>query len=146
MVGVDSIRNTMDVSRRKGALDVAGIAKGMYWQWNSGYIFFKMEGKSKSIPDSLSNNFYYHIGGFGGFQSPTINNIRTKKLIFDSSVTTDGKIPVIGINVDAAALFNYKTPIMLAKNSNVMWGQLSVNISENYISTFTLGNTGYVSE
>lgn len=143
MVGVDSARNTMDVSRRTGALDVGGKAKGMYWSWNSGYIFFKMEGTSSVIPDSLDNSFYYHIGGFGGFQSKTINNIRTKSLSFEKPILLKKKTPVVNINVDVAALFNYKTPIVLAQNSNVMWGELSVKISENYISTFNLGNIEY---
>ena len=143
MVGVDSTRNTMDVSRRTGTLDVGGTAKGMYWAWNSGYIFFKMEGKSPVIPDSSANSFFYHIGGFGGFQSATISNIRTKALSFNKPVSLKKKIPVININVDVAALFNYKTPILLAKNPDVMWGELSVNISENYISTFNLGRITY---
>ncbi len=39
LVGVDSLRNTMDVSQRTGVLDVAGAATDMYWAWNSGYIF-----------------------------------------------------------------------------------------------------------
>lgn len=143
MVGIDSARNTMDVSRRTGALDVGGAAKGMYWAWNSGYIFFKMEGKSPVIHDSLSNNFYYHIGGFGGFQSKTITNIRTKSFSFDKAIAVKKKTPVINVNVDVAPLFNYKTPIMLTKNSNVMWGELSVKISENYITGFTLGDISY---
>jgi len=143
LVGIDSARNTMDVSRRMGALDIGGEAKGMYWAWNSGYIFFKMEGKSPVIHDSLSNNFYYHIGGFGGFQSKTINNIRSKTLAFTKPVSLKKKIPVININVDVATLFNYKTPVTLTNDSNVMWGELSVKISENYISTFNLGSVQY---
>ena len=46
ILGVDSLRNTMDVSQRTGVLDVSGAATDMYWSWNSGYIFFKMEGTS----------------------------------------------------------------------------------------------------
>jgi len=143
LIGIDSARNTMDVSKRTGNLDIAGTAKGMYWAWNSGYIFFKMEGKSPVIHDSLSNNYYYHIGGFGGFQSKTINNIRTKSLQFEKAVLVKNRIPVININVDAATLFNHITPFRLSKNSNVMWGDLSVKISENYSSTFNLGAISY---
>lgn len=144
MVGVDSTRNTMDASRRTGTLDVGGAAKGMYWAWNSGYIFFKMEGKSPVIPDSSDNSFFYHIGGFGGFQSPTISNIRTKSLSFNKPVSLKNKIPVVNINVDVATLFNYKTSILLAEHPDVMWGELSVKISENYISTFNLGSIDFV--
>ncbi|WP_068398832.1 MbnP family protein [Pedobacter cryoconitis] len=41
-IGVDSLRSTMDISRRTGALDISGgMLDGMYWTWNSGYIFMK---------------------------------------------------------------------------------------------------------
>ena len=43
-LGVDSLRNTKDVSERTGALDIGGAAADMYWGWNSGYIFYKIEG------------------------------------------------------------------------------------------------------
>src|SRR5436190_11302711 len=47
MLGVDSLRNTMNISKRTGVLDPASsMDNGMYWTWNSGYIFFKMEGES----------------------------------------------------------------------------------------------------
>lgn len=140
LIGVDSARNTMDVSKRTGTLDIAGIAKGMYWAWNSGYIFLKFEGKSSVIADSLSNNFYYHIGGFGGFKSNTINNIRSKTFDFGKSISLKKRATIINVNVDIAALFKQKTDILLAKNSNVMWGDLSVKISENYSEGFNLGS------
>ncbi len=143
LIGVDSARNTMDVSKRTGTLDVAGTAKGMYWAWNSGYIFLKFEGKSSVIPDSLSNNFYYHIGGFGGFKSATINNIRTKAFDFEEAISLKKSSPIVNINVDIATLFKQKTDVLLAKNSNVMWGELSVKISENYTSGFNLGSIDY---
>ncbi len=143
LIGVDSARNTMDVSKRTGTLDVAGTAKGMYWAWNSGYIFLKFEGKSSVIPDSLSNNFYYHIGGFGGFKSATINNIRTKAFDFEEAISLKKSSPIVNINVDIATLFKQKTDVLLAKNSNVMWGELSVKISENYTSGFNLGSIAY---
>lgn len=141
IIGVDSARNTMDVSKRTGTLDIAGTAKGMYWAWNSGYIFLKFEGKSSVISDSLSNNFYYHIGGFGGFKTPTINNIRTKVFEFEKAISLRKKSPIVNVNVNIATLFKEKTDILLAKNSNVMWGNLSVKISENYAEGFNLGST-----
>ena len=49
-IGVDSLRSTMDVSKRPGVLDPAQGHDGMYWTWNSGYIFFKMEGISPAAP------------------------------------------------------------------------------------------------
>src|SRR5205085_3433926 len=48
LIGVDSLRNVSGV--QTGALDVNNQ---MFWSWNSGYIFFKMEGDyvSDSVPD-----------------------------------------------------------------------------------------------
>ncbi|HMU47506.1 MAG TPA: hypothetical protein PKC72_14125 [Chitinophagaceae bacterium] len=76
MIGVDSLRNTMDVGQRTGVLDVSGQAADMYWSWNSGYIFFKLEGTSPSVL-APGNIFKYHIGGFGGYSTPTPNNLKT---------------------------------------------------------------------
>ena len=45
----------------------------MYWTWQSGYVNFKLEGKSKAC--SARNNFFqYHIGGYQAPHS-TISNI-----------------------------------------------------------------------
>ncbi|MBL7829527.1 MAG: hypothetical protein JNK41_00755, partial [Saprospiraceae bacterium] len=44
MVGVDSLKSVSPVSERTGVLDPAGDGAGMYWAWNSGYIFVKTEG------------------------------------------------------------------------------------------------------
>jgi len=78
LIGVDSLRNTMDISQRQGALDPSGIALGMYWGWNSGYIHLVFEGSSSDIPIELSGtqDFNFHVGGFGGYSSPTINNLK----------------------------------------------------------------------
>ena len=62
MVGVDSIRSTQDISQRIGVLDPTTAGGDMYWGWNSGYIFLKLEGSLSSS----AKNFMYHIGGFGG--------------------------------------------------------------------------------
>lgn len=76
MIGVDSLRNTMDVSHRTGVLDVSGPATDMYWSWNSGYIFLKLEGNSPAVT-GMGGLFQYHVGGFGGYSTPTINNLTT---------------------------------------------------------------------
>jgi hypothetical protein len=37
--------------------------KGMYWAWQSGYINFKLEGKSK-LCKTRNNEFQFHVGGY----------------------------------------------------------------------------------
>lgn len=57
-IGIDSITNSGGV--KGGDLDPA---KNMYWAWQSGYINFKLEGKSKACK-TRNNVFQYHIGGY----------------------------------------------------------------------------------
>lgn len=143
VLGVDSLRNTMEVSRRKGALDPAGgMIDGMYWSWNSGYIFFKMEGQSETAPldKTGQHKFRFHIGGFGGYNKPSLNNIKTVTIDFNRqelSVLAQ-KENLIGLKADVLKVFNGATPLDLSKNSNVMFGSFSALVAENYKSMFSL--------
>lgn len=58
MLGIDSATN--DSASMRDALDPI---HGMYWSWQSGYIHFKLEGKSE-ICNNPKNEFAFHIGGF----------------------------------------------------------------------------------
>jgi hypothetical protein len=57
-IGIDSTTNVYGAFG--GDLDPTN---GMYWAWQSGYINFKLEGKSKLCP-ARKNQFSYHIGGY----------------------------------------------------------------------------------
>ena len=140
LVGVDSLRNTMEPARRRGNLDVGGRAEGMYWTWNAGYIFLKMEGTSDVVPDEQDKRFYYHIGGFGGYSSPTINNLRQVKIDFPQSnlKISSGKSPILHLKVDAAKIFVGSSTISIASNPNVMFSLFSANIANNYANMFSL--------
>ena len=133
----------MPVAQRTGALDVGATARGMYWVWNSGYIFFKLEGKTVNEIDSLQKRFQYHIGGYGGYDSKTINNIKVKTLDLDEVTVSKKKQPIINIQVDIAKFFDNTTPIKVAEHRSVMWGDLSVKIADNYFTIFNLGNVTY---
>src|SRR5688572_20847216 len=61
-LGVDSARNVSGA--QTGDLSMT-TASDMFWSWNTGYIFFKLEGKSPKSTDALKN-IEYHIGGIGG--------------------------------------------------------------------------------
>ena len=141
-VGVDSMRNTMDVSERTGALDVGGQAKGMYWSWNSGYIFLKMEGTSPAAPLNQATGqrgFRFHIGGFGGLNSKTINNIKEITLnAEEASTVRESKTPHAHIFVDASKVMNGKTNVSLVENHTTMFNPFSVNVAENYTAMFKL--------
>lgn len=57
LIGVDSVRNVSGA--QEGALDPK---EGMFWSWNTGYIFIKIEGTSPQSTDN--SNLTYHVGGF----------------------------------------------------------------------------------
>jgi hypothetical protein len=95
-IGVDSTRNV------SGAQDGAlSIANNMFWSWNSGYIFIKMEGSSPQAP---GNAFTYHIGGF---KSPN-NAIQHGHFDFGSSLlkVKPTATPQVHAYVDIAKFFN----------------------------------------
>jgi hypothetical protein len=140
LIGVDSARSASEIGYRKGCLDVAGEAKDMYWAWNSGYIFVKMEGTSQQST-AKNNIFMYHIGLFGGIgNKKTLNNIRyaTLDLGGESLRIKDNKnVPLITIKTDAGKLLNGNTNVEIAKNSTVMGGPFSEKIAENYKTMFS---------
>ena len=57
-LGVDSLTNVSGAIG--GDLDPT---KGMYWAWQSGYVNFKLEGKSPMCP-TRKHEFQFHLGGY----------------------------------------------------------------------------------
>lgn len=96
LIGVDSLRNTSGA--QVGALSPE---HGMFWSWNTGYIFIKAEGTS---PDSPTGTFAYHIGGFTGEH----NAIRSRSISFNGGklmVKPNAK-PSIHLMVNAARFWH----------------------------------------
>ncbi len=142
VLGVDSLRNTKDVSERTGVLDPTGDGGDMYWGWNSGYIFFKIEGTSAAA--AMGGTFMYHIGGFGGYSSPTINNLKTITLDLASRGMPQvkaGKETNVHLMVDILKLFDGATKLSIAQNPMVMFDEYSVNIANNYTNMFRHDHT-----
>lgn len=149
-LGVDSLRSVSGIEKRGGALDPAGdmAGDGMYWAWSSGYIFLKFEGYSPQAT-SANGKFYYHIGFFGGYDSKTVNNIKTIKLDFAGNKVVVGKdtIPEIGITADVKKVFEGPVPLSIAKNPSVMFDfTLSSNVANNYKNMFRFDKIKTVSK
>jgi hypothetical protein len=124
-IGVDSARNT--AGAQTGALDVQN---DMYWSWNSGYIFLKIEGTS---PQSSSGQYAYHVGGF---RSP-YNTIRTVSpaLPSGSSLRLEaGKTTQLQLKADVQKIFSGPTSIRLAQMNATghMPDARSVQLANNY--------------
>lgn len=63
LLGVDSLHNVSGA--QSGDLDPANL---MFWDWNTGYIFYKLEGRFNNANHS-DEEFALHVGGFGGAYS-----------------------------------------------------------------------------
>lgn len=140
-IGVDSLRNTMDVDERTGSLDPLGAGADMYWGWNSGYIFFKMEGTS---PASASGEFMYHIGGFGGYSSATVNNIKIVTIDLSQRgmpQVLSGKEPNIHLMVDVTKMFSGVNTVSIATHPMVMFDDYSTSIADNFPGMFSHDHT-----
>jgi hypothetical protein len=98
-IGIDSLTNVSGAL--EGDLDPT---KGMYWAWQSGYINFKMEGKSKNCL-TPKNKFQFHIGGYlAPFESiRKVSLYPSKKEVF--------------VKVDVSKLFS---EIKLSETNSVM--------------------------
>lgn len=146
-LGVDSLRSTTDISERQGVLDPSGsMEDGMYWGWNSGYIFFKLEGISPEAPvdPSGQNKFRYHIGGFGGYDAPTINNIKTFSIDLNEggvAKVRTGREANVHLMADILKVFDGATQLSIAENPTVMFSAFSVNIANNYTGMFRHDHT-----
>lgn len=125
-IGVDSARNVSGV--QEGALSPSN---GMFWSWNTGYIFIKAEGRS---PQASSGNFTYHIGGFSGEN----NAIRTVTLPFNGELRVRKNAePSIHFNVNAARFWH--GGIQLADLSTIhMPGANAALIATNFQGAFSV--------
>ncbi len=129
IIGVDSIHNCSGA--QSGALDETN---GMFWAWNSGYIFLKLEGKS-SFSKSSGNNFEYHIGGF---KFPE-NSIRTVSLKYEQPLLIENdKIALLNIKVNAAEILKNPTNIDFRILSTVTDNKNASIIADNYKDMFTI--------
>ncbi|MCP9749978.1 MbnP family protein [Ferruginibacter sp. HRS2-29] len=143
VVGVDSLRNTMDISRRTGVLDPAGAAADMYWGWNSGYIFLKLEGTSPSVA-AADHVFMYHSGGFGGYSTPTPNNLKTITLDLTARGTPkvkQNKTTNIHLMVDALKVLNGSTNMSFAAVAMIHSPLPGVPLANNYANMFRHDHT-----
>lgn len=147
ILGVDSLRSTMDISKRTGVLDPGnGSHDGMYWGWASGYIFFKMEGTSPAAPvdGTGQNKFRYHIGGFGGYDEPSVNNIRNITVDLNAGGIAKVRSPRgtnIHLMVDILKVFDGTTTFKIADYPMVMLNPFSSNIANNFSGMFRHDHT-----
>ncbi|MDF7817724.1 hypothetical protein P1X15_08955 [Runella sp. MFBS21] len=136
VIGVDSLKSTSDVSQRTGALDPASYGTdNMYWSWNSGYIFFKLEGNS-SVATTPTKKFQFHVGGFGGMNSVTANNLRTVSVSFGTTSAQVRKNVAPTVHLITDVLQTFSQGVSIAKTSVVMNPAASKPIVDGYTKMF----------
>jgi hypothetical protein len=96
MIGVDSAMSLSGV--QMGPLDPAN---GMYWSWQTGYIFIKSEGFS---PQASLGNFQYHMGGFMG--STNAIQVRSFNLTGKEINLQGGKTSTVKMKANAARFWH----------------------------------------
>ncbi|MCE7057432.1 hypothetical protein LZF95_22315 [Algoriphagus sp. AGSA1] len=154
VLGVDSLRNTKPVEERPGVLSFdpsqGHEGGGMYWGWNSGYIFFKFEGTCDLITDDQQGDptgnkqFKYHIGGFGGYSAPTLNNIKEISMDLNQggiAQVREGLRSNVHLFVDVMNVFDGQHAFSIPEHPNVMFSDYSVNIANNFPGMFTHDHT-----
>ena len=125
-IGVDSARNVSGA--QTGDLDPA---HGMFWTWNSGYVFVKLEGTS---PQSQNGGLVFHVGGFKHpnntirVVSPSLNG---QKLRVEA-----GKAPQVHLKVNVLDMFRGANTIKFSELSATMGGANSVKVADNYVNMF----------
>jgi len=129
IVGVDSLHNCSGL--QEGALDPTN---GMFWAWNTGYVFLKLEGQAPASKSS-GNIFEYHIGGY---KQPT-NSIRKITLNFksDKIVSTATSLS-LSIKADALEVLKTPTTIDFSKLPSVTDTRNAAIIANNYMDMFSL--------
>jgi hypothetical protein len=128
-VGVDSIDNCS--GSQSGALDPIN---GMFWTWNTGYIFMKLEGVSEfsSAPNAILE---YHIGGF---KKPN-NCIRTVSLPFNNSILiTNNNSETIDIKTDILEMLETPKSIDFSALPSVTDFNNATTLADNYSDMFSI--------
>lgn len=128
-IGVDSIYNCSGA--QSGALDPIN---GMFWTWNTGYIFMKLEGSSEfsSAPNALLE---YHIGGF---KEPHYC-IRTISLPLSKSILIpNNDNETIRIKTDILEILKNPNSIDFSTLSSITDFNNATTIADNYSDMFSI--------
>jgi hypothetical protein len=142
VVGVDSVANTGGVMT--GDLDPL---RGMFWTWNSGYIYARLEGQSDSAK-APAHRWSWDIGGY----KANVNAAREVVLCIpdprqlkgaqgQADQWTQGRPAeaVLTIGADLLKWFDGKTAVRLSASPTCHEpGALAMRIADNYSTMFSI--------
>ncbi len=126
LIGIDSIKNVSGVLT--GSLDPMN---GMFWTWNSGYVFAKIEGES-DFSHAPAHSFSWHVGGFRQNE----NALRKITLTVNANQSANN---IIIINADLLKWFDAVHPVKIAETPICHQpGKLAMQIADNYSAMFSV--------
>lgn len=127
LIGVDAARNA--AGAQTGGLDPA---RGMFWTWNTGYIFLKLEGRS---PQSTASGqaVSYHVGG-----GHAAGNARTVYLPLGTKPLklAPELVATVHLHADLAALFGGEKPLRIAEHASIMDPAGGALVADHYPGLF----------
>jgi hypothetical protein len=127
-LGVDSLHNCSGAQT-----DALDPINAMFWAWNTGYIFVKMEGKSP-VSKQPGHLLEFHIGGY---MQPN-NCIRTINLNIKNELAISNKAATLNIKADIAELFKTPTSIDFSMLSSATDFHNATTIANNYADMFSI--------
>lgn len=142
LLGVDSVKNVSGA--QAGDLSPS---KEMFWNWNTGYIFTKIEGSRKDVKSDdivvkteatsgmeMGDNFVYHIGGFSGEN----NALQTVNFSFGETVKINQSAkPSVHLMVNVSKVWSDGVQFTDYKMVH-MPGTKAKKISKSFSSAFEL--------
>lgn len=123
-LGVDVARN--HAGAQTGTLDPV---RGMFWTWNSGYVFLKLEGASPASP-APDHGYEYHLGG-DALARRIVLPLGAKPLRIEPKLQ-----PTVHLVADIAALFAGQPPLSIAVSWDVMDAQKGAPIVDAAATMF----------
>ena len=130
-LGVDSTANHSTASA-VGALDPSG-ADGMIWNWNTGYIFLKLEGTYNT--DTTRNGaLIYHIGGDVNYQNIILGETMDMHMKTASETLftiEENKTTTLHISADILNAFTNPNLIDIDVTNSVKSSLIQSPVSEN---------------
>ena len=128
-LGVDSEHNCSGA--QSGALDPV---HGMFWTWNTGYIFLKLEGKAPAAA-TPGHEYEYHIGGY---KAPA-NCIRTITIKLLQPVAIQSKQrSQLQLAVNVSEILKIPASVDFAKLPSVTDFHNAEMMADNYADMFSI--------
>lgn len=96
VIGVPREQNHLDAAKQTAPL---GVGSGMYWSWNAGYMFYRLEGKS--INQGKPTSFLMHLGTDAFAQHVDLSDLMRNSIRI--SVKDSG---VVRLSLDVGKMFS----------------------------------------